>query len=189
MDEGAERRTKCSESFSLWDATFLHNPWHQGPEARWMPCAPLSRRRHKHIRWRRRRHTSPAQRYHITPEGGSPEPACKAKPITGRTLGAQGQRPGGAINPHAHQGVSTFGNTGKHRPGPRSRSRSRPRREAPEPSSPGSQRPRQPHINIFKFLVVFFFFIVYNDIRNVSYSGKQNFPFDRKRIFLFRERI
>ena len=61
--------------------------------------------------------------------------------------------------------------------------------QAPEPSSPGSQRPRQPHINIFKFLVVFFFFIVYNDIRNVSYSGKQNFPFDRKRIFLFRERI
>ena len=39
------------------------------------------------------------------------EPACKAKPITGRTLAAQGQRPGGAINPHAHQGVSTFGNT------------------------------------------------------------------------------
>ena len=26
--EGAERRTKCSESFSLWDATLLHNPWH-----------------------------------------------------------------------------------------------------------------------------------------------------------------
>ena len=24
--EGAERRTKCSESFSLWDATLLHNP-------------------------------------------------------------------------------------------------------------------------------------------------------------------
>ena len=50
--------------------------------------------------------------------GRSPQTACKAKPITGRTLAAQGQRPGGAINPHAHQGVSTFGNTGKHRPGP-----------------------------------------------------------------------
>ena len=52
--------------------------------------------------------------------GRSPQPACKAKPITGRTLGAQGQRPGGAINPHARKGVSTFGNTGKHRlsPGP-----------------------------------------------------------------------
>ena len=76
------------------------------------------RRQRRYKKWRRRRRTSPAQRYYITPEGGSPEPACKAKPITGRTLGAQGQRPGGAINPHAHQGVSTFGNTGKHRPGP-----------------------------------------------------------------------
>ena len=62
--------------------------------------------------------TSPAQRYYITPEGGSPQPACKAKPITGRTLGAQGQRPGGAINPHARKGVSTFGNTAPRRPGP-----------------------------------------------------------------------
>ena len=62
--------------------------------------------------------TSPAQRYYITPEGESPQPACKAKPITGRTLAAQGQRPGGAINPHARKGVSTYGNTGKHRTGP-----------------------------------------------------------------------
>ena len=53
-----------------------------------------------------------------TSRGRSPQPACKAKPITGRTLGAQGQRPGGAINPHARKGVSTFGNTGKHRPDP-----------------------------------------------------------------------
>ena len=34
-----------------------------------------------------------------TSRGRSPQPACKAKPITGRTLGAQGQRPGDAINP------------------------------------------------------------------------------------------
>ena len=61
--------------------------------------------------------TSPAQRYYITPEGESPQPACKAKPITGRTLGAQGQRPGGAINLRG-EAASTFGNTGKHRPGP-----------------------------------------------------------------------
>ena len=66
----------------------------------------------------RRAPTSPAQRCFITPEGASPEPACKAKPITGRTLAAQGQRPGGWLNPHARKGVSTFGNTGKHRPGP-----------------------------------------------------------------------
>ena len=69
------------------------------------------RRQRRYKKWRRRRRTSPAQRYYITPEGESPQPACKAKPITGRTLGAQGQRPGGAINPHARKGVSTFGNT------------------------------------------------------------------------------
>ena len=57
-----------------------------------------------------RSYAGPPQ-YFIPPEGESPQPACKAKPITGRTLGAQGQRPGGAINLHAHQGVSTFGNT------------------------------------------------------------------------------
>ena len=54
----------------------------------------------------------------ITPEGGSTQPACKVKPITGRTLAAQGQRPGGWLTPHARKGVSTFGNTGKHRAGP-----------------------------------------------------------------------
>ena len=74
-------------------------------------------RRHKKMA-PERAPTSPAQRYYITPEGESPQPACKAKPITGRTLAAQGQRPGGWLNPHARKGVSTFGNTGKHRPGP-----------------------------------------------------------------------
>ena len=33
-------------------------------------------------------------------------------------LAPRAERPGGAINPHARKGVSTFGNTGKHRPGP-----------------------------------------------------------------------
>ena len=28
------------------------------------------------------------------------------------------ERPGGWLNPHARKGVSTFGNTGKHRPAP-----------------------------------------------------------------------
>ena len=87
-----QRRTNHSESFSLWGATFLHNPWHRGPEARWMPCAPLSRRRHKHIRWRRRRHTSPAQRYYITPEGGALNPPVRrsrsqAEPLAPRAKG------------------------------------------------------------------------------------------------------
>ena len=76
------------------------------------------RRQRRHKKWRRGRRTSPAQRYYIPPEGESPQPTCKAKPITGRTLAAQGQRPGGWLNPHARKGVSTYGNTGKHRAGP-----------------------------------------------------------------------
>ena len=64
-----------------------------------------------------RSYAGPPQ-YYIPPEGKSPQPACKAKPITDRTLGAQGQRPGGWLNPHARKGVSTFRNTGKHRPSP-----------------------------------------------------------------------
>ena len=77
------------------------------------------RRQRRHKKWRPKgRHTFPAERYYITPEGGSTQPACKAKPITGRTLAAQGQRPGGWLNPHARKGVSTYRNTGKHRPDP-----------------------------------------------------------------------
>ena len=75
-------------------------------------------RQRRYKKWRRKRRTSPVERYFIPPEGESPEPACKAKPITGRTLASQGQRPGGWLNPHARKGVSTFGNTGKHRPDP-----------------------------------------------------------------------
>ena len=48
-------------------------------------------RRHKKMA-PERAPTSPAQRYYITPEGESPQPACKAKPITGRTLAAQGRK-------------------------------------------------------------------------------------------------
>ena len=62
--------------------------------------------------------TSPAQRYYITPEGGALNPSGRRQPVPDRTLAAQGQRPGGWLNPHARKGVSTFGNTGKHRPGP-----------------------------------------------------------------------
>ena len=62
-----------------------------------------------------------------TSRGRSPQPACKAKPITGRTLGAQGQRPGGAINPHARKGRRAFGNTGKHRLNPDPNRRPYPR--------------------------------------------------------------
>ena len=45
------------------------------------------------------------------PRARAQSPPVRRQPITGKTLGAQGQRPGGAINPHARKGVSTFGNT------------------------------------------------------------------------------
>ena len=81
----------------------IHNPttkwgrswWRQPPKGDLpRPSGQLygfSRQR-RYKKWRRRRRTSPAQRYYITPEGESPQPACKAKPITGRTLAAQGRK-------------------------------------------------------------------------------------------------
>ena len=64
-----------------------------------------------------RSYAGPPQ-YFIPPEGGALNPSGRRQPVPDRTLGAQGQRPGGAINPHARKGVSTFGNTGKHRLSP-----------------------------------------------------------------------
>ena len=45
------------------------------------------------------------------PRADARSPSGRRQPVPDRTLGAQGQRPGGAINPHARKGVSTFGNT------------------------------------------------------------------------------
>ena len=60
----------------------------------------------RHLYWRPKgRRTSPAQRCYITPEGGALNPPVRRQPITGGTLGAQGRRPGGAINPRP-QGVN-----------------------------------------------------------------------------------
>ena len=104
------------------------------------------RRQRRYKKWRRRRPTSPADtvsqpigkpfngqakgllwltwrsyagppQYFIPPEGGALNPSGRRQPVPDRTLGAQGQRPGGAINPRG-EAASTFGNTGKHRPGP-----------------------------------------------------------------------
>ena len=52
------------------------------------------------------------------PRARALNPSGRRQPVPDRTLGAQGQRPGGWLNPHARKGVSTFGNTGKHRAGP-----------------------------------------------------------------------
>ena len=76
------------------------------------------RRQRRYKNWRRRRRTSPVERYFIPPEGGALNPSERRQPVPDRTLGAQGQRPGGAINPRPRKRASTFGNTGKHRPDP-----------------------------------------------------------------------
>ena len=64
-----------------------------------------------------RSYAGPPQ-YFIPPEGGALNPSGRRQPVPDRTLGAQGQRPGGAINPRPRKRASTFGNTGKHRPSP-----------------------------------------------------------------------
>ena len=48
------------------------------------------------------------------PRAKALNPSGRRQPIPDRTLGAQGQRPGGAINPRG-EAASTYGNTGKHR--------------------------------------------------------------------------
>ena len=87
-------------------------------------------RRYK--KWRQRRRTSPAQRYYITPEGGALKPPVRRSRSQAEPWQPRAERPDGWLNPHARKGVSTFGNTGKHRP------RSRPRHRRPlSPSEPG----------------------------------------------------
>ena len=78
--------------------------------------------------WRRKRRTSPAQRYYITPEGESPQTACKAKPITGRTLAAQGRKARRLAQPSRRSRVNR---REYWKAPPRSRSRSRPRHRRP----------------------------------------------------------
>ena len=93
------------------------------------------RRQRRHKKWRPwGRRTFPAERYFIPPEGGALNPSGRRQPVPDRTLGAQGQRPGGWLNPHARKGVSTFGNTGKHRPGP-----------GPDPDPDRAERRLNPH--------------------------------------------
>ncbi len=62
--------------------------------------------------------TSSAQRYYITPEGGALNPPVRRSRSQAEPWQPRADRPGGWLNPHARKGVSTFGNTGKHRPSP-----------------------------------------------------------------------
>ena len=120
--EAPLRKRLCSKHGLLCHLEEGERWWRQPPKGDCIstPAGRLYgfRRQRRYKKWRQRRRTSPAQRYFIPPEGGALNPSGRRQPVPDRTLGAQGQRPGGAINPHARKGVSTFGNTGKHRPGP-----------------------------------------------------------------------
>ena len=61
-----------------------------------------------------RSYAGPPQ-YYITTLGEALNQSGRRQPVPDRTLGAQGRRPGGPINPHARKGVSTFGNTAARR--------------------------------------------------------------------------
>ena len=77
------------------------------------------RRQRRYKKWRPKgRHTFPAERCYIPPEGGALNPPVRRSRSQAEPWQPRAERPGGWLNPHARKGVSTFGNTGKHRPGP-----------------------------------------------------------------------
>ncbi len=60
------------------------------------------RRQRRHKKWRRRRRTSPAQRYYITPEGESPQPVREASADPGQNPGSprpKGPAAGSTLTP------------------------------------------------------------------------------------------
>ena len=98
----------------------------------------------RHIKWRRRRRTSPAgtvsqpigkpfngqakgllwltwrsyagpPQYYIPPEGGALNPPVRRSRSQAEPWQPRADRPGGCLNPHARKGVSTFGNTATRR--------------------------------------------------------------------------
>ena len=69
-------------------------------------------RQRRHKKWRRRRRTSPVERYFIPPEGGALNPPVRRSRSQAEPWQPRAERPGGWLNPHARKGVSTFGNTG-----------------------------------------------------------------------------
>ena len=107
------------------------------------------RRQRRYKKWRRRRRTSPVgtvsqplgkpfngqakgllwltwrsyagpPQYFIPPEGGALNPPVRRSRSQAEPWQPRAERPGGCLNPHARKGVSTYGNTGKHRHGPSS---------------------------------------------------------------------
>ena len=76
IQTGAFYKSKSAHHGSCPLSVSEHNPWHRGPEARWMPYAPLRRRRR------------PLREYWKAP------PRSRSRPRHRR------------LNPHARQGLS-----------------------------------------------------------------------------------
>ena len=146
------------------------------------------RRQRRHKKWRRRRRTSPVgtvsqpigkpfngqakgllwltwrsyagpPQYFIPPEGGALNPSGRRQPVPDRTLGAQGQRPGGWLNPHARKGVSTFGNTASRRFLPKAHGFRRHRRV---------QYLQRPYVSSSWLMTRFFVFMKFGATRTTS---------------------
>ena len=79
-----------------------------------------------------RSYAGPPQ-YYIPPEGGALNPSGRRQPVPDRTLSAQGRKARRLAQPSRRSRVNL---REYWKAPPRSQSRSRPRREAPEPSSP-----------------------------------------------------
>ena len=62
--------------------------------------------------------TFPAERCYIPPEGGALNLPVRRSRSQAEPWQPRAERPGDWLNPHARKGVSTFGNTGKHRLSP-----------------------------------------------------------------------
>ena len=74
------------------------------------------RRQRRYKKWRPKgRHTFPAERCYIPPEGGALNPPVRRSRSQAEPWQPRAERPGGWFNPHARKGVSTFGNTAPRR--------------------------------------------------------------------------
>ena len=76
------------------------------------------RRQRRYKKWRRKRRTSPAQRYYITPEGESPQPACKASADHRQNPWRPGPKARRRHQPSRPQGRVNLREYGKAPPGP-----------------------------------------------------------------------
>ena len=74
------------------------------------------RHQRRYKKWRPKgRHTFPAERCYIPPEGGALNPPVRRSRSQAEPWQPRAERPGGWLNPHARKGVSTFGNTAPRR--------------------------------------------------------------------------